>query len=228
MKKQVPSFLAGMTTMALISSLGIGALAASGQITINVDPINIQVNGDTFVPKDANGATVPVFAYSGTTYAPLRALAEAYGLEVGYNAGNNMATVEKKENAPVAPNTTTSTDYSTWSAEDEAAYQEFKGMWTINRTEITADNEILYNAKYLGDLGKTDFITYWDTITTNDKEKFGRRLAQEYQLKNPTYIAALYFLYSNTDLGYAFGYLDGLPVSSFKVNPFNIHTNINI
>lgn len=33
------------------------------------------------------------FTYNGTTYAPLRALAEAYGLEVGYDAEKKMATV---------------------------------------------------------------------------------------------------------------------------------------
>lgn len=91
------SFAAGMLTMALIGSVSIGALAATGQLTITVDPINIQVNGETFAPKDATGADVPVFAYNGTTYAPLRALAEAYGLEVGYDSESNMATVSDPE-----------------------------------------------------------------------------------------------------------------------------------
>lgn len=94
MKKQLPTFLAGMLTTALICGLTVSALAATGQLTITVDPINIQVNGETFQPKDAQGADVPVFAYNGTTYAPLRALAEAYGLEVGYDAETNMATVK--------------------------------------------------------------------------------------------------------------------------------------
>ena len=51
--------------------------------TLTVDPINITVGGKEFLPTDANGENVPVFAYNGTTYAPLRALAEAYGLSVG-------------------------------------------------------------------------------------------------------------------------------------------------
>lgn len=94
MKKRIPTFLSGMLTMALIGGLGVTAMAATGQMTITVDPISIQVNGQTFTPQDANGANVPVFAYNGTTYAPLRALAEAYGLEVGYDAEANMATVK--------------------------------------------------------------------------------------------------------------------------------------
>ena len=84
--KKFPSFLAGVLTTAIIGSLSISALAASGVMTISVNPINIQVNGETFVPTDVNGKSVPVFAYNGTTYAPLRALAEAYGLEVEYGS----------------------------------------------------------------------------------------------------------------------------------------------
>lgn len=126
-------FLSGVFCATLVFSLALSALAISGKITIEVDPINIQVNGETFAPTDVTGKEVPVFAYQGTTYAPLRALAEAYGLEVGYDAKANMATVTDPSAKPVipAPDTTTKADYSDWSAEDEAAYQEFKGMWKV-------------------------------------------------------------------------------------------------
>ncbi len=74
--------------------LTVHCLAKGGLIEIEVDPsIQILVNGKTFAPKDANGQDVMTFVYDGTTYAPLRALAEAYGLEVGYDAEKNMATV---------------------------------------------------------------------------------------------------------------------------------------
>lgn len=95
MKKQLCGFLAGAMTMLLLVGLAAFALAATGRMSIEVDPINIQVDGETFQPKDVNGKNVPVFAYNGTTYAPLRALAEAYGLTVGYDAARNMATVTK-------------------------------------------------------------------------------------------------------------------------------------
>lgn len=91
MKKQIPAFLLGMLVAVLLGSLS--AVAISARMTIEVDPIEIQVNGVVFAPKDVTGKDVPVFAYEGTTYAPLRALAEAYGLDVGYDAEKNMATV---------------------------------------------------------------------------------------------------------------------------------------
>lgn len=79
----------------LAAALSVGSFAAGSLITISVDPtVKIKVNGEEFKPKDANGNDVMTFIYNGTTYAPLRALAEAYGLQVGYDAWSNMATVD--------------------------------------------------------------------------------------------------------------------------------------
>ena len=180
MKKRVPPFLAGMLTMSLIGSIGMSALAASGAMTITVDPINIQVNGQTFQPKDATGADVPVFAYNGTTYAPLRALAEAYGLEVGYDQESNMATVTGGVAAPTtapAPDAATpSTDYSEWSAEEEAAYQEFKGMWEVRFYMFDEENNINhFKAIYTGSESFRDAITK----IGRDVELYTMRLAEE-------------------------------------------------
>lgn len=85
MKKQFPAFLSGVMVTVLVLSLSLGALAASGKLTLEVDPVAIRVGGEMFQPKDEKGKDVPLFAYNGTTYAPVRALAEAYGLYVGYD-----------------------------------------------------------------------------------------------------------------------------------------------
>lgn len=144
-------FLSGVLCATLVFSLALSALAISGKMTIEVDPVNVQVNGEVFQPTDVTGKEVPVFAYQGTTYAPLRALAEAYGLEVGYDAAANMATVtdpDVKTPDTTTPDTTAKADYSDWSAEDEAAYQEFKGMLNGHREDAAwqlyrLDNESL-------------------------------------------------------------------------------------
>ena len=167
MKRNIPAFLSGALTTALVGTIAVSALAASGRMTIEVDPVNVQVNGQVFVPTDANGKEVPVFAYNGTTYAPLRALAEAYGLEVGYDATSNMATVGKTDVKPEAdleptpaPDTTAKVDYSDWSAEDEAAYQEFKGLWEIELTD-SGDRK----GTVIGDYEYINWETY--TLKTN-------------------------------------------------------------
>lgn len=90
MKKSTKIIAAGAMCAALTAT----SFAAGSLINISVDPsIKILVNGEEFKPKDANGNDAMVFTYNGTTYAPLRALAEAYGLEVGYDAERRMATV---------------------------------------------------------------------------------------------------------------------------------------
>lgn len=130
MKRQFHSFFAGMITTVLIAALALSVMAITGKTTIDVYPIDIMVNGEVFQPTNAQGKPVDVFTYKGTTYAPLRALAKAYGLEVGYDAEKKLATVSEPQPTPT-PDTTAKTDYSDWSAEDEAAYQEFKSFWRI-------------------------------------------------------------------------------------------------
>lgn len=118
--KNLHGLLAGALVSAIVIGSTITALAISGRMTIEVDPINIQVNGVTFKPTDVNGNEVPVFAYNGTTYAPLRALAEAYGLEVGYDAENNMATVVDPNNIQASQTTS--------SGDTAMNYQHFKSL----------------------------------------------------------------------------------------------------
>lgn len=83
MKGKIPSFLSGVIVTFLWVALPVTALAFSGVIKIEISPIQVLVDGEVFQPEDGNGNDVMVFTYNGTTYAPLRALAEAYGLGVG-------------------------------------------------------------------------------------------------------------------------------------------------
>ena len=91
--KRITYFLSGALAALLISSATVSAFAAGGLIPLNVQPAQVMVNGEVFQPKDAQGRDALVFTYNGTTYAPVRALAEAYGLTVGYDSAKNMATV---------------------------------------------------------------------------------------------------------------------------------------
>ena len=171
MKKRFPTFVAGMLTTALIGTLAVSAFAAAGQLTITVNPINVRVNGETFTPKDEQGNSVPVFAYNGTTYAPLRALAAAYGLEVGYDKAANMATVTDPDVKPNPNTTAAATDYSDWSAEEEAAYQEFKGMWEVEINDGT--RVCVVTATYNGKLSQ-DKLTSYMLIQRDNIERFSR------------------------------------------------------
>ncbi|MCQ4864674.1 stalk domain-containing protein [Pseudoflavonifractor phocaeensis] len=139
--KRIPTFLAGMLTAAVIGGLGVGALAASGAVTFNASAL--QLNGQQISAKGENytldnGQQVPAsITYTdetggGTTYLPVRRIAELLGIEIGWDSATGSVTVAgdvKSADTPDPDTTTPSTDYSDWSAEEEAAYQEFKGMW---------------------------------------------------------------------------------------------------
>lgn len=89
--KRVQGFVAGLLTAAVIMAYGVTAFAAGNGWNITVYPIKVLVNGEVLQPTDASGNPMEVFTCNGTTYAPLRALAEAYGLEVGYDSQRNIA-----------------------------------------------------------------------------------------------------------------------------------------
>lgn len=184
MKKSLLSFLSGVLVTTLVCSLTVSALAISGRMSIEVDPVNIQVNGQVFTPKNANGEAVPVFAYNGTTYAPLRALAEAYGLEVGYDAQKNMATVVDPANKTVTdPKPDTEAPVFNWSDEEEAAYQEFKGMWEVrSREEIDGikDTDFFrYIAWYTGDKQLKEYYEWLADYGEETLDKFTSRTMVE-------------------------------------------------
>ena len=94
-------------SLALCLGLGTAALAAGGTRTIEVlTGMKVLVNGEEFTPTDVNGSAVDVFAYNGTTYVPIRAMSEAFGLEVGYDAAQQAAVVNGTAGSSVtAPDT---------------------------------------------------------------------------------------------------------------------------
>ena len=149
MKKRFQSFAVGALAALLISSTTITALAASGAIRIEVSPISVLVDGEVFQPKDARGNDVMVFTYNGTTYAPLRALAEAYGLEVGYDGERNIATVSSRPTQTQPPISDT-------------GYAGFEKQWTVKEKPVTNyGDEKIFTVTYSGDLSRSEFKAWW-------------------------------------------------------------------
>ena len=81
-------FGSALLLVAMVTALGVTATAASRTIEVE-DGIGISINGAKFTPRDANGKKVPVFLYNGTTYAPVRAVCEAAGMEVSYDSATD-------------------------------------------------------------------------------------------------------------------------------------------
>lgn len=166
MKNRIPAFISGMITMAIILSLAVGTLAASG-IQITVDPtIKIMVNGEVFKPKDVNGKDVMTFVYGGTTYAPVRAMAEAFDLKVGYDAEKKMATVGE-----AAPSTSTEIEQ-----DERSLYQGFKGMWDIDISDISTHG-VKLTAK--NSINKLEFISWFENTDYSTVKKMSQQFSDE-------------------------------------------------
>lgn len=189
MKKRFLSFAAGALTALLISSTAVTALAASGAIRIEVSPISVLVDGEVFQPKDAKGNDVMVFTYNGTTYAPLRALAEAYGLEVGYDGERHIATVSKQPaqtQTPIA----------------DTGYAGFEKQWTVKEKPVTNyGDEKIFTVTYSGDLSRSEFKAWWKSYDLSTIKEYAERMMAEVQSEVPGYIVTAYFSYGQYNLG---------------------------
>ena len=189
MKKRFLSFAAGALTALLISSTTITALAASGAIRIEVSPISVLVDGEVFQPKDARGNDVMVFTYNGTTYAPLRALAEAYGLEVGYDGERNIATVSSRPTQTQPPISDT-------------GYAGFEKQWTVKEKPVTNyGDEKIFTVTYSGDLSRSEFKAWWKSYDLSTIKEYAERMMAEVQSEVPGYVVTAYFSYGQYNLG---------------------------
>jgi len=87
MLKQARVFFAGFLCCAVIFGIVATVFAAPVQraVTAVFSNIRIMINGNELVPRDAEGNIVEPFMIDGTTYLPVRAISEAFGMVVGWD-----------------------------------------------------------------------------------------------------------------------------------------------
>ena len=97
-KLNLKSFVAGMLVAILAMTMFLPGLAVqlSKQISATYKDIKITVDGKTIEPKDANGNPVEPFIADGSTYLPVRAVAEAVGYDVKWDGNTNTVILTKK------------------------------------------------------------------------------------------------------------------------------------
>lgn len=96
MKKKSQGLIAGALIGATLTSGMV--FAASGTKTIDViyDNIKILIDGKEYQPTDANGDAVEPFIYNGTTYLPVRAIANAFDKDVDWEAQASTVSLGSK------------------------------------------------------------------------------------------------------------------------------------
>ena len=201
MKRKITVLSALLLAVVLTAAITSTALASDGSMTITIHPIRILVNGEAFQPTDVNGNEVMVFTVNGTTYAPLRALAEAYGLEVGYDAANNIATVNSPDRAPSASGPET---------------RDFAAYWTVEEKPVTNyGDEKIFTAAFNGDLGMEEFKSWWKSLPAEEIARGAEQLAAEARALAPGYTVTMYFSDGSYMLGTAWGF-EGFQQSNFR------------
>lgn len=90
----------------LIAGLLIGVLSANGVVfakqlhqtaELFYNNIKISLNGQEIQPKDANGNYVEPFIINGTTYLPVRAVANALGVNVDWDGNTNTVLLSNQD-----------------------------------------------------------------------------------------------------------------------------------
>lgn len=82
--------------VALVIILTTTVFATVGKRTAELyyNNIKVMLNGKEITPTDANGNAVEPFIIDGTTYLPVRGVASALGMNVGWNGATNTVTLD--------------------------------------------------------------------------------------------------------------------------------------
>lgn len=151
MKKNIPSFLAGIVAMLAVMSLSVGVYAITNAKTITetfmVNAVNISADGRQVVVAGENyklsdGTEMPTsIAAYGTTYVPLRKLGEIANKAITWDSKTNTAGFNDKN----------------WRDPMIGAipYEEFRAMWKIDdepqpKIDDNPKMPMVYNVHYVG------------------------------------------------------------------------------
>lgn len=95
-KNTFVKILAGSLATALLTGGAVFAGTGSRNIDIYYRNIRLMIDGAEYVPTNANGEVVEPFVSNGTTYLPVRAVANAFGKDVKWDSENSIVYIGKE------------------------------------------------------------------------------------------------------------------------------------
>ncbi len=99
MKKHHRLVVVGISLAMIFSTTFSSAFAAyTKDAVLDYSGISITLDGETITPKDVNGNTVDPFIIDGTTYLPVRAVADALGLSVTWDGATKTVFLKSNVN----------------------------------------------------------------------------------------------------------------------------------
>ncbi len=96
MKEKTKKWIAAVLTGTVLTSGVVFAKQATESIDVIYDNIKILIDGKEYQPTDVNGNAVEPFIYNGTTYLPVRAIANAFDKEVDWEPQTSTVTLGSK------------------------------------------------------------------------------------------------------------------------------------
>lgn len=141
MKKK--EFWTGMATMLLLISMIMTMSAMTGTVNqeLTYNNIGITLNGKKLNLVDANGNSVEPFMFNGTNYLPVRAISEALGLEVRWDAATSTIVLTSKSDNqnPTTPSTSYSrTNPAPIGTKQQVTVNQYWGSYTATVEIIDA------------------------------------------------------------------------------------------
>lgn len=101
MKKSVKIIALTVVAILVVSCFAVLGANISKQVDIYYRNIKININGTEHNPTNAQGETVEPFIYDGTTYLPVRAVADALGMDVAWDDATSTVTLTDKSSGNV-------------------------------------------------------------------------------------------------------------------------------
>lgn len=99
MRKRAISLILGLT-MLFGFTLGVGAAPVWEKITAHLNwSVKFNVDGKSWVPKDDKGNKLAAITYNNTTYLPVRAVSEAVGTAVNWDAKSQTVQLGERTSA---------------------------------------------------------------------------------------------------------------------------------
>lgn len=101
MNQKLQGMIAGVLIGIMLTGGTVFAQSISETVEIAYNNIKIFIDGAEYVAKDGNGNVVEPFVYNGTTYLPVRGIANAFGKDVVWDGKTSSIYLGKKgQNQP--------------------------------------------------------------------------------------------------------------------------------
>ena len=172
MKTKLKGLILGMIIGAMLVP-SVSATIATITKNVSYNDIKITLNGKIIEPKDANGDVVEPFIIDGTTYLPVRAVSNAVGLDVNWDANTKTVKLSTKTNSGVNV---------------DNFYQDLKN-WIINNGSLNGDYVYFERSadNYGGNSEDMFSVYYWGDTKTLEVCKHSV-LDDEYSINYYIYI----------------------------------------